>query len=249
MDTYDSHQRTRALLPAAKPHSGRSLQPKSATERLTPATKREIAVELEKLRSVFGYESGAWETAVPLYLDALADLPYDMLADAVSASIRLASTGDFFPRPGQLRALVSDRLELRRSQARSESKQGRDEEEWPDWLRDIWGPLPEGRRARNESLAYETQKRIESTRRLAKVCRLMREHGYNADQAWRVFAGGMAQPSEPVSSESFEGPLQRVRDAFGVTATESKTPKHEDDEEVRKAARELAIIEAERSNP
>ncbi len=190
---------------------------------------------------MFGYESGAWETAVPLYLDALSDLPYDMLADAVSASIRMASTGDFFPRPGQLRGLVSDRLELRQSQARAESKQGRDEEEWPGWLREIWGPLPQARVARNEAFRAEVEKRVATTKRISEVSRLMREHGYSADQAWRIWAGGIPQPAEPVSPESLEGPLQRVRQALGVTAAEQKVPRHEDPEELRKAAAELGL--------
>jgi hypothetical protein len=47
MDMHDLLPPTSASLPAAKPRSVRSLQPKSATERLAPATKREIAVELE----------------------------------------------------------------------------------------------------------------------------------------------------------------------------------------------------------
>jgi hypothetical protein len=215
---------------------------KSASDRLTPATKREIAVELEKLRAVFGYEAGAWETAAPLYLDALGDLPYDMLADAVSTSIRMASKGDFFPRPGALRALVADSLELRRDQARREDKSGRDEEEWPSWLREIWGPLPQGRVERNKAFSYEEQRRIESSKRLAEVSRLVREYGYTADQAWRVWAGGIAQPGPPMASESFDAPLQRVRDALGVTATERKSPKYEDPEELRKAADALGLL-------
>ena len=136
------------------------MQPKSATERLRPATKREIAIELERLRSVFGYEAAAWETAAPLYLDALADLPYDLLTNAVANSIRMAGIGDRFPRPGQLRALIAESLELRRDQGRRESRLGREEEEWPGWLGDIWGPPPEGPLKRREALAEHERKRL-----------------------------------------------------------------------------------------
>ena len=164
------------------------MQPKSATERLQPATKREIAVELEKLRAVFGYEAGAWETAAPLYLDALADLPYDLLSDAVSQSIRMAGPDDHFPKPGQIRAMIREGLELRRDQAHRESRQGRDEEAWPAWLRDIWGTEPEGPIKRREALEEQERKRLEPI--------------------WR-------EPPPPLP-EQFESDFKQIAESLGV---------------------------------
>jgi hypothetical protein len=119
---------------------------RSAIERAKPATKREISIELEKLRSVFGYEETAWATAAELYIDALSDVPYDLLAEAVTATIRMAGPNDRFPKPGQLRGLVSDRLEGRRRDAHREKHPS--SEAWPDWLSDLWGPEPLGPIAR-----------------------------------------------------------------------------------------------------
>jgi len=112
------------------------------------ATPREIAVELEKLRAVFGYR--AWQTAVGLYMDALADLPADLLREAVSLRIRRARDGDHFPKPGELRAIVEDELQSRLR--RLEEQTNAEAERWPQWLADIWGPVPDGPKLRQQHL-------------------------------------------------------------------------------------------------
>ncbi len=116
---------------------------RSAIESVMPATRKEIAVELQKLRAVFGYEETAWQVAADLYFDALADVPYDLLAYAVATYIRLAGSDTRFPKPGQLRFLVSDRLSDRQRDAARASRQPQTEE-WPEWLADLWGPAPAG---------------------------------------------------------------------------------------------------------
>lgn len=65
-----------------------------------PATDREIAGELQKLRAIFGYEADRWKTAVGLYFDALADLPITSLRAAVMSLIR---NNKFFPMPAEIR--------------------------------------------------------------------------------------------------------------------------------------------------
>lgn len=147
-----------------------------AKDRLRPAAPTQIAVELEKLRAVFGYEEGAWKTAVGLYMDALADLPHDLLAAAVITTIQTAGAEDRFPKPGQLRALALDGLEARKSAVRREESRasravGR--EEWPKWLEELWGPLPDGPRKRNEAMAVQQER-------------------YAAAKAWRE-AGGITR--------------------------------------------------------
>ncbi len=110
---------------------------------MRPATERQISVELENLRAVFGYEETAWATASGIYIDALSDIPHDLLAYAVATYCRLAGPEDRFPKPGQLRFLVSDRLDGRKRDAQRE-RHPPSTESWPDWLADLWGPEPQG---------------------------------------------------------------------------------------------------------
>jgi len=121
-----------------------------------------ISVELEKLRAVFGYAADAWKTASELYIDALTGLPHDLLTEAVSQCIRMAGPDDRFPRPGQIRALVSERLEIRKEQARRDRPRN-DGEAWPAWLSDLWGPEPGGPIKRNQALAEVTYNRSRPT--------------------------------------------------------------------------------------
>jgi hypothetical protein len=219
-----------------------STQLSSLSESVKPASEEQVAVELEKLRAVFGYDMAAWRTAAGLYIEALRDLPYDLLREAVAVCIRTAGPGDHFPKPGAIRATVHDVLEVRKARLKR-AQTPKHDEEWPKWLEEIWGRLPQGRIDRNLALVAAQQKKIASTQRLAEVSRLMREHGYTVDQAWLVWAGGVAQPGEPMTPGSLAKPLERVRQAMGVSATERKVPKHEDPEELRKAAIELGILQ------
>jgi hypothetical protein len=195
-----------------------------------------VAVELEKLRAVFGYDMEAWHTAAGLYIEALSDLPYDLLRDAVAVCIRTAGPGDHFPKPGAIRATVNDVLGARRARLKR-AQVPRDEDEWPDWLRTIWGPLPQGRRERNEAIACEAQKRIDSSKRLLEVSNLMSKHGYSIDQAWKVWAGGMVPPSQASLDDGFK----QIARALGAKATEQRKPKHEDLEELRRGRVELGL--------
>jgi hypothetical protein len=126
----------------AEPRHSRQLSTENAL--LKPATPREIAVELEKLRSVFGHEARAWETAAGLYMDALADLPCDLLQAAVALYIKRATAADRFPKPGDLRAIIVDQLQARRARF----IECQEDPAWPKWLEEIWGPSPEGPIAR-----------------------------------------------------------------------------------------------------
>src|SRR5437667_4431088 len=82
------------------PGSSASTQLSDLSESVKPANERMIVVELEKLRAVFGYNEDSWRIALPLYIEALGDLPYDLLRDAVANAIRMAGPQDRFPKPG-----------------------------------------------------------------------------------------------------------------------------------------------------
>jgi hypothetical protein len=160
----------------------------SAIERAKPATERQIAVELEKLRSVFGYEASAWRTAAELYIDALADLPYDLLAEAVSTMIRTAGPDSRFPKPGELRGLIADRLDGRKDAAKRERNPKA--EAWPDWLREIWGPEHQGPNARRAAIEKRDSDRADDYRRVDQVSALMRRHGYDRKPGWERWLDG-----------------------------------------------------------
>lgn len=67
---------------------------------------RAIAVLLKPLIDLHG-EPSAWATAAPLYMEALADIPPELLEAAVKHCIR---TCRFFPKPAELRAPIADEL-------------------------------------------------------------------------------------------------------------------------------------------
>ena len=81
---------------------------------LTPATLQEIGANLLLLTEMFG-EPKNWTGKLPLYFEALADLPIDLLCAGVMSCIR---HGQFFPKPAEIREPVRDEL-ARRSLARS----------------------------------------------------------------------------------------------------------------------------------
>lgn len=60
----------------------------------------------------FSYPAGWDRESVKIYINALADVPLDLLQDAVEEWIR--GPEDFFPRAGRLRALVAEELARRR---------------------------------------------------------------------------------------------------------------------------------------
>jgi hypothetical protein len=75
---------------------------------------------LDKAGRVFGYPAGfADEATAGIWLDALSDIPPDLLREAVDRYINMPSLeARWFPRPGQLRALVLEELEERRNDLR-----------------------------------------------------------------------------------------------------------------------------------
>jgi hypothetical protein len=84
---------------------------------------------------------------MPLYAEVLNDLPADVLADAARAHLRRSPAGKWFPKPCELIELARDAMEHRRWQL-ADARQ----DDWPDWLEEIWGPKPEGPKLRNEEL-------------------------------------------------------------------------------------------------
>lgn len=153
------HDQPQPQLPSVSGEAPRaSLTPYLRAKELTkPATKREIAVALQRLRAVFGYEEEAWRVAGELYLEALADIPSDLLAEAVSAQIRIGDGR--FPKPAELRTFISEKLIDRQIVLeREERREARAEHrsDWPKWLEDLWGKAPDGQAKRNE--AIEAQK-------------------------------------------------------------------------------------------
>lgn len=164
---------------------------------------------LQQLRAVFGYEEEAFRIAAPLYLDALGDLPPDLLAEAVAHTIRMATAEDRFPKPGTLRALVTEQFEGRREAAAQERRQyqrAAEREEWPAWLAALWGPWPEGPRSR----------------RLAIEQRAERQHGASE---WRDanpdHLKHSGRPDATAAADAARDALRRVRESLGCTATET----------------------------
>ena len=69
-----------------------------------------MAVILKPLIDLHG-EPRNWATAAPLYVEALADIPPEILAIAVKHAI---ATNRFFPKPAELRDAVVEELEMYR---------------------------------------------------------------------------------------------------------------------------------------
>jgi len=71
-----------------------------------------VAVILKPLIDLHG-EPRNWATSVPLYVEALADIPPELLAKAVRHAI---VSNPFFPKPADLRASIADELKHHRWQ-------------------------------------------------------------------------------------------------------------------------------------
>lgn len=84
---------------------------------LSPQNPKAIAVLLKPLIDLHG-EPRNWATAAPLYLDALKDIPPELLAVAVRDQVL---RNPYFPKPAELRAAITDELadyRRRRDEAR-----------------------------------------------------------------------------------------------------------------------------------
>jgi hypothetical protein len=194
---------------------------------LTPATDRQIAEEMDKLKSIFGYEASAWLTAFPLYLDALGDIPLDLLQQAVTRLIRLAGPDDFFPKPGQIRALVAEELSLRQDAVKRLNAPA-DDPGWPDWLAKLWGPAPEGPRERRKFLEAN-QERYAEARAWREAGEPVLPLGITVAK-WRSMGSPDAIGGVPVTRRAIDkvknnvNPISEFLKEHGVTATETWTP-------------------------
>lgn len=189
---------------------------------MTPASQRQIAVELEKLRAVFGYEEGAWKTAAGLYLDALADIPLDLLMGAVQTCIRHGE--DRFPKPRQLRDLVADSLKLRHDQLAAETSRAR-----PQSAEDRERYFAE-QRDRDEAIAARRAAYAEA-RAWREAGRPMLPQGMTI-AAWQVAGSPDTVNGWPVWGKRRapnSGLVQAAQAALGLTATPAR-PHHVVDE-------------------
>jgi hypothetical protein len=117
--------------------------------RLAPAGARIVAAELTRLVVVWRINPQQWRDMSVHYLEALAELPADVLHSAVSQLVRTAKSGDYFPRPGDILELCRDDMANRHALLEHAKA---DAEAWPQWLADTWGPLPDGPRNRAAAL-------------------------------------------------------------------------------------------------
>lgn len=79
---------------------------------LRGATPREIRLALAPLVAInLSNMPVEWELALPIYVEALSDIPLDLLRNAIMMHIR---SSEWFPKPSQLRALICGELDRRR---------------------------------------------------------------------------------------------------------------------------------------
>lgn len=93
-----------------------------AEGRLVPASAKEMALCLNELLSVYGVPAG-WDTGASVYRRLWANLPGDMLRDAIDRY--MASDTEWFPKPGQILALAAEEMAWRRKRldnARDEAR-------------------------------------------------------------------------------------------------------------------------------
>lgn len=86
--------------------SSNQLMPSLPERQSSTTNGRAIAVILKPLIDLHGMPKN-WTTAAPLYIEALADIPLELLAVAVKHSI---VSNPYFPKPAELRACISDEL-------------------------------------------------------------------------------------------------------------------------------------------
>jgi hypothetical protein len=80
---------------------------------LEPASREQAAVAIAPLLAVFGAPTGWEHGGAAAYLEALDDLPFAMLKQAVAAHIR---SSKWFPKPVELRELCQEDLAYRREE-------------------------------------------------------------------------------------------------------------------------------------
>ena len=117
--------------------------------RVLPSGEKVAAVELIRLVNAYGVDPQRWNRNAPEWIDAVMHVPRDILHDAVGTLIRRARSGDHLPRPGDILDLCIDAIAARQrllEHARTAA------DPWPQWMAELWGPLPDGPRKRAEAL-------------------------------------------------------------------------------------------------
>lgn len=113
---------------------------------LRPASPQQIATCLDKLGRVFGYPPDFQNpNTAGIWIDALADLPIDLLIEATDRYI-MEPTHERkrFPQPGQLRAIVSEEMaarhvdRLRREQRAQKPQDAPVQRITPEEAEEIW---------------------------------------------------------------------------------------------------------------
>lgn len=147
----------------------------SATPRSTTTSGKAVAVILKPLIDLHG-EPRNWLTAAPLYIEALSDIPPELLAVAVKHAI---TSNPFFPKPADLRLSIVDEL--------SDYRRRQDERRKAALL------LPE------PEVPAPTQADVEAVDRLvAEALRVIAEKG-------ETFIGAPRRPREPTPDEMRAG--------------------------------------------
>lgn len=82
----------------------------AAKAQLRPASRRQIAAQLEVLEAIYGPPAGL-EQSAGMYLELWSQLPPDVLSDAIKAHIRKSK---FFPKPSEILELASEEMIFRR---------------------------------------------------------------------------------------------------------------------------------------
>ena len=85
-----------------------------AERRVLPADPRLVATELERSLELYGVPEN-WDAVAEFYVEAFDDAPFDLVRLACYRLRRSALR--FFPRPGEIRALIADELGARKSEA------------------------------------------------------------------------------------------------------------------------------------
>lgn len=83
-----------------------------AERALFPAHPQEWALLMAKYLPLWGIKAVDWQAQAPLYLEALANIPADLLQTAMA---ECAKTLKFFPKPAEIRETIESELSDRKS--------------------------------------------------------------------------------------------------------------------------------------
>lgn len=140
------------VVPFAKPATkaiSKSSSVSACKDKLKPAGAKIAAAQLQRLASVYALKSNLWREISADWIEAVKHVPPDLLCEAVSSLIRQATSGDYFPRPGDILALCEDSIATRQTLLEHATAKA---DPWPKWLEELWGPPPDGPRKRAEAM-------------------------------------------------------------------------------------------------